>query len=271
MRWREISAICLAVLLAACASQQVFEEDRSYMVTGEATPASVTAMRGLLRQTGPSYVTLTVAEAHKRNKSLQSDPALAVSSGSGFVVDKSGYVMTAAHVAIQKGYTVTARGSDGRLYSGKVVELRPKNDMALVKLTGFEGTPALPVGNPCLRKGESVYTLGKPHAQGDTARIGQVETMHFGRPVQYGAFGYPDAMVLRMSTQKGESGGPVFNQSGQLSGMVVSTLSDGNGRPLNLAHAVPSTSLASFLCESISCSANWKSLSQRSTDSCPQF
>jgi S1-C subfamily serine protease len=141
----------------------------------------------------------------------------------------------------------------------------------LVKLTGFEGTPALPVDNPCLRKGESVYTLGKPHAQGDTARIGQVETMHFGRPVQYGAFGYPDAMVLRMSTQKGESGGPVFNQSGELSGMVVSTLSDGNGRPLNLAHAVPSTSLASFLCESIACSTYWKSLSQRSTDSCPQF
>jgi S1-C subfamily serine protease len=260
----------VASLLSACASHQVFEEDRSYLVTGEATPASVTAMRGLLRQTGPSYVTLTVSEASKRNKSV-GDPALAVSSGSGFVVDKSGYVMTAAHVAIQKGYTVTARGSDGRLYSGKVVELRPRNDMALVKLTSFEGTPALPVGNPCLRKGESVYTLGKPHAQGDTARIGQIETMHFGRPVQYGAFGYPDAMVLRMSTQKGESGGPVFTQSGELSGMVVSTLSDGSGRPLNLAHAVPSTSLASFLCENIACSQGWKSLSTRSTDSCPQF
>jgi S1-C subfamily serine protease len=270
MRWQAFSAICLAAFLASCASHQVFEEDRSYMVTGEATPASVTAMRGLLRQTGPSYVTLTVSESHKRSKSAQSDPSLAVSSGSGFIVDKSGYVLTAAHVAIQKGYTVTARGSDGRLYSGKVVEITPTNDMALIKLSGFEGTPVHPVPDPCLTRGETVYTLGKPHAQGDTARIGQVETMHFGRPVQYGAFGYPDAIVMRMSTQKGESGGPVFNQVGELSGMVVSTLSDGNGQPLNLAHAVPSTSLASFLCGNISCSSDWMALSKRSTNSCPQ-
>jgi len=271
MSWRTVSAtLFIASLLGGCTSNQVFEEDRSYMVTGEATPASVTAMRGLLKQTGPSYVTLVVTEAHKRNKALQSDAALAVSSGSGFVVDKSGYVLTAAHVAIQKGYTVTARGSDGRLYSGKVITIRPNNDMALIKLTGFEGSPAHPAGNPCLAKGETVYTLGKPHAQGDTARIGQVETMHFGRAVQYGPFGYPDAMVLKMATQKGESGGPVFNQSGELTGMVVSTLSDGNGRPLNLAHALPSTSLATFLCGSISCSQSWRALTKRTTESCPQ-
>ena len=270
MRWRAIFALCVTGLVGACASNQVFEEDRSYMVTGEATPASVTAMRGLLKATGPSYVTLTVSESHKRNKSAESDPALAVSSGSGFVVDKSGYVLTAAHVAMQKGYTVTARGSDGRLYSGKVIAIKPNNDMALIKLSGFEGSPAHPAGNPCLTQGETVFTLGKPHAQGDTARIGQVETMHFGRAVQYGPFGYPDAMVLRMATQKGESGGPVFNQSGELSGMVVSTLSDGNGRPLNLAHALPSTSLANFLCGSITCSPNWRALANRSTQSCPQ-
>ena len=270
MKWRAIYALCLASFLGACASNQVFEEDRSYMVTGEATPASVTAMRGLLKQTGPSYVTLTVSESHKRNKSAASDPALAVSSGSGFVVEKSGYILTAAHVAMQKGYTVSARGSDGRLYSGKVIAIRPSNDMALIKLSGFEGSPAHPTVNPCLTKGETVYTLGKPHAQGDTARIGQVEMMHFGRPVQYGPFGYPDAMVLRMSTQKGESGGPVFNNSGELSGMVVSTLSDGNGRPLNLAHALPSTSLADFLCSSIACSPKWQALSTRTTQSCPQ-
>ena len=51
------------------------------------------------------------------------------------------------------------------------------------------------------------------------------QSMSFGRPVQYGKFGYPDAMVMRMNTKRGESGGPVFNNSGRLAGMVVSTLS----------------------------------------------
>ena len=58
--------------------------------------------------------------------------------------------------------------------------------------------------------------------------------MSYGRAVQYGKFGYPDAMVLKMGTQKGESGGPVFNEQGQLVGMVVSTLTDANGNLINL-------------------------------------
>ena len=64
-------------------------------------------------------------------------------------------------------------------------------------------------------------------------------------------FGYPDAMVLRLSTQKGESGGPLFDQRGDLVGMVVSTLYDNAGQPLNLAHAVPSRTLAGFLCGNV--------------------
>jgi len=65
---------------------------------------------------------------------------------------------------------------------------------------------------------------------------------------------------LRMNTRKGESGGPVFNQQGRLSGMMVSTLSDGNGHSLNLAHALPLDMLAKFACSKMSCSATWRRL-----------
>jgi S1-C subfamily serine protease len=125
-----------------------------------------------------------------------------------------------------------------------------------------------PVSNPCIASGAPLFSLGKPHAQGDTARFGTLQSMSFGRSVQYGKFGYPDAMVMRMNTQKGESGGPVFDQEGRLAGMVVSTLSDGNGNPLNLAHAVPSSTLAGFLCSNISCSASWSALAQMEGRSC---
>jgi S1-C subfamily serine protease len=74
--------------------------------------------------------------------------------------------------------------------------------------------------------------------------------------------------VLRMGTQKGESGGPVFNGNGQLIGMVVSTLSDAAGQSINLAHAIPSTSLANFLCSTAECSANWAVLASQNVDSC---
>ena len=113
--------------------------------------------------------------------------------------------MTAAHVAIKAGNTILARAANGRIYSGSVVNVLPGNDMALIKLRGFKGHAATSVSNACLAVGSTLFSLGKPHAQGDTARFGTVETMSFGRPVKYGKFGYPDAMVMRMNTQKGES------------------------------------------------------------------
>ena len=265
------AAIPVLVLLAACSGQQTALEDRVINVEQDAIPTSASPsadISGLLRQTSPSYVTITIAESRRQGKPGDGDAGQAVTSGSGFIVDDVGHVLTAGHVAVKQGYSVTARSADGRLYSGKVVAIRPNNDMALIALKGLSGKPVEPTANPCMARGTQVFSLGKPHAQGDTARIGQVESMSFGRAVSYNGFGYPDAMVLRMNTKKGESGGPVFNGSGQLTGMVVSTLSDGNGRPLNLAHAVPSSNLAEFLCSQVACSARWQSLAGQSTQSC---
>lgn len=265
-------AVTLPVLaiLAACSGGKALE-DRVINVESDAIPTAATPtaqMSDLLRQTSPSYVTITIAEARRKGRPGEGDAGQAVTSGSGFIVDDVGHVMTAGHVAVKQGYTVTARGSDGRLYAGKVIAIRPTNDMALIAVRGLNGKPVEPASSPCMQRGAQVFSLGKPHAQGDTARIGQVESMSFGRAVSYNGFGYPDAMVLRMNTKKGESGGPVFNSAGQLTGMVVSTLSDGNGRPLNLAHAVPSSNLADFLCSQVQCSGRWRVLAGQSTQNC---
>jgi S1-C subfamily serine protease len=264
-------ALPLVALLAACSGSQPALEDRVINVESDAIPTAgppAGDMSGLLKQTSPSYVTITIAEARRKGRPGEGDGGQAVTSGSGFIVDDSGHVLTAGHVAVKQGYSVTARGSDGRLYAGKVIAIRPTNDMALISVKGLNGKPVEPAATPCMPRGAQVFSLGKPHAQGDTARIGQLESMSFGRAVSYNGFGYPDAMVLRMNTKKGESGGPVFNGSGQLTGMVVSTLSDGNGRPLNLAHAVPSSNLADFLCSQVQCTARWQALAGQSTQSC---
>jgi len=271
LRFHLPALLPLLLVLGACAGQQI-AEDRTISVESTAIPASASPgpdMSGLLRSTSPSYVTLTVAEGRRAGKVGQDDPGLAVTSGSGFVVDPDGHVLTAGHVAIKDGFTVTAHAADGHIYSGKVVAIQPNNDMALIKLTRFDGKPVEPAASACMQKGEAVFSLGKPHAEGDTARLGQVESMSFGRAVTYNGFGYPDAVVLHMNTKKGESGGPLFNSSGRLAGMVVSTLSDGNGRPLNLAHAVPLPALAKFLCGHTSCSGQWQQLSRQSTETCP--
>lgn len=258
-----VSLVSLSVVLAGCAAGDVDLESRSFSLEQNAQPAAAPLAQGmasLVSQVGPSYVTLTVSKVEDKTKSGEKSGKTAVTSGSGFVVEGDGYVLTAAHVAVETGNSVSARAANGRVYSGTVVSILPENDIALIKLRGFKGNAAVPASGACMNAGATLFSLGKPHAQGDTARFGTVISMNFGKPVRYGKFGYADAMVMKMNTQKGESGGPVFDGQGKLAGMVVSTLSDANGMPLNMAHAVPSATLARFLCSNTRCSAGWAAL-----------
>lgn len=265
-----LTFVCL-LFIAGCSTTDVGLENRDISVERNAEPTSSSIgsdMSALVGRVGPSYVTLTVSTTTDGSQSIRDANRSPITSGSGFVVDSSGYVMTAGHVAVKAGNTVSARAANGRAYSGKVMQVLADNDMALIKLRGFHGQAVVPVANPCLARGADIFSLGKPHAQGDTARVGSVESMSFGRAVRYGKFGYPDAMVMRMNTQKGESGGPVFDYSGKLAGMVVSTLSDGNGQSLSRAHAVSASRLADFLCKNSQCSGAWSAIATENPLSC---
>ncbi len=266
--------ILLAVLgVAGCAggpTSQALLEPRTIDVDAAAEPAGGVISNHIDRlqaQTSPSYVTLVVHEKQKLGGQRSSNMPEALTSGSGFVVS-DGLVMTAGHVAVKPGNSVDARAADGRIYAGKVIAVKPENDMALIKLGKLQAAPVQPSSNHCMRRGAAVFSLGKPHARNDTARIGSVNSMSFGRAVRYSGFGYPDAIELRLATKKGESGGPLFDDRGQLTGMIVSTLSDANGRPLNLAHAIPTPALAEFLCANTQCTGDWRQLAAQN-QGCP--
>jgi S1-C subfamily serine protease len=270
---KHLITILTAITLSACSTiDQVDLESRPISVnqnaepTGAAGQVAAQSVAHLLPTTSPTYVTMTVSQVDPNSFAYNNKTAL--TSGSGFVVSNNGYVMTAAHVAVAKGNEISARASNGRIYTGTVVAILPENDMAVVKLRSFAGRAVAPAPAGCMAKGDLVYTLGKPHGGGDTARVGSFEAKHFARKVSYGKFGYPDAIVLHMGTQKGESGGPVFDGKGQLIGMVVSTLSDTNGQSINLAHAIPATTLANFLCSKTSCAASWTGLATKTVDTC---
>jgi S1-C subfamily serine protease len=270
------AALLSATLLSGCLSTESVDlESRAISVDQNAEPAGAAgqvaaqSVSHLLPATSPTFVTLTVSQLTDGSGTTnEAKGTRALTSGSGFLVSGDGYVMTAAHVAVSKGNEVSARAANGRVYTGTVIAIQPMNDMAVIKLRGFNGRAVAPAQPGCIAKGDMVYTLGKPHGAGDTARLGNLEAKHFGRAVAYGKFGYPDALVLHMGTMKGESGGPVFDSQGQLIGMVVSTLSDTNGQSINLAHAIPATSLANFLCTQTSCASSWAGLATKNADSC---
>ncbi|MDP4823509.1 MAG: serine protease [Aestuariivirgaceae bacterium] len=248
-------------------------QERNFAIETGMEPASINLsdnLKPVIRKSGSAYLTVVVSEPLKmaslRNSALNYE---ALTAGSGFLIDAD-RAITAGHVALRDALKVEARGPDGRIYNGKVIAIRPQNDIAMLQLRKFSaGTPVKPATEVCLKQGDPVFSLGKPHAMGDTARLGTVDTMSFGQKVTYQGFGYPDAMVLKMATRKGESGGPVFNAEGELVGMIVSTLSDQNGAPLNLAHAVTLPAIADFICRQGDCPAEWARLRTQSTRICP--
>ncbi|WP_137390678.1 S1 family peptidase [Rhodoligotrophos defluvii] len=259
--------------LAGCTSSQPLKP-RIINIAATPSPASAQiagSIQHLVDQTNTTYVTLVVHNAPTKNQRKKDELPEPVASGSGFLVDSQGTVVTAGHVGMEKGWLVEARGPDGRIYQGTVEALSYSPDVAIVKLRGMEGSAAVkPASSPCLHKGQPVFSLGKPRAEGDIARTGELVATHFERPVTYSKFGYPDAMVLKLSTRRGESGGPVFNDRGELIGMLVSTLSDKNtGAPLDLAHALPAPMIARVLCQATSCSPEWRLVALQTTAQCP--
>ena len=268
--------LCSSLALAACVGDQAVNLesrpialDQSASVAGEVGGSNAAVVAQLQPTTSPTYVTLTVAQSDATAIQAASNGATTpITSGSGFIVSGDGYVVTAAHVAVAVGNEISARAANERIYTGVVSAIDRTNDMALIKLRSYNGRTVVPSAPACLAKDALVFTYGKPHGAGDTARIGSLRAMHFGRPVVYGNYGYTDAMVLHMGTQRGESGGPVFNGQGQLIGMVVSTLSDETGKSINLAHAQHSNTIARFICAHGVCGAGWQALAAKPVDSC---
>ena len=270
------SAVLASTLaLGACAGDQAVSVetrpiaiDQSASAPGQTGSTDAAAVAGLEPSTSPTYVTLTVAHSTEPQAVSSNGQTTPITSGSGFIVSSDGYVVTAAHVAVAVGNEISARAANERIYTGVVKAIDRSNDMALIKLRTYNGRTTVPAAPACLAKDALVFTYGKPHGRGDTARIGSLQAMHFGRAVNYGDYGYSDAMVLHMGTQRGESGGPVFNGQGQLIGMVVSTLSDANGKSINLAHAQHSNTIARFICANGVCGAGWQALAAKPVDSC---
>jgi len=264
-----------SLALAACMNDQPVDLesrpialDQSAAMAGQASGSNAAIVAQLEPSTSPTYVTLTVTHNAEPMAASTNNPGTPLTSGSGFVVSSDGYVITAAHVAVAVGNEISARAANERIYTGVVSAIDRSNDMALIKLRSFNGRTVVPAAPACLAKDALVFTYGKPHGHGDTARLGSFQALHFGRTVAYGNYGYSDAMVLHMGTERGESGGPVFNAQGQLVGMVVSTLSDASGESLTLAHAQHSNTIARFICANGVCPAGWQPLATKPVDNC---
>lgn len=155
-------------------------------------------------------------------------------SGSGFIVNSDGRIITNAHV-VDGATKVSVVLKDGRQFEGKVVGTDPVTDVAVIQIQA-DNLPTLTMGNSeTLQPGELAIAIGNPLGLDNTVTVGIISaTGRSGSEV-----GIPDKRVSFIQTDAainpGNSGGPLLNQKGEVIGMNTAIIQGAQG----LGFAIP--------------------------------
>ena len=149
----------------------------------------------------------------------------AQSLGSGFIVDKTGYIITNNHV-IDNAEKIMVILYDDTSFEAKVVGKDPKTDVALLKINPKKiKLKAVEFGNSNdLRVGDWVMAIGNPFGFGGTVTAGIVSAR--GRNL---SGSYDDYIQTDASINRGNSGGPLFDMKGNVVGINTAIFSQSGG------------------------------------------
>ncbi|MGK5682641.1 S1C family serine protease [Actinoplanes sp. URMC 104] len=162
-------------------------------------------------------------------------------SGSGFVFDDRGHIVTNNHVVAAggvRGGAVTVVGSDGRRLTAEVVGTDPSNDIAVLRVDDGSALDRLALADPNgTRVGEPVLAVGSPLGLSGTVTAGIVSALD--RPVRLGGSSRQTAVQTDASINPGNSGGPLVNARGEVIGVNTAIATLEGGGSIGIGFAVP--------------------------------
>lgn len=160
-------------------------------------------------------------------------------SGSGFIWDDSGHVVTNLHV-IQGASEATVRLADGRSFKASLVGASPDHDIALLKIrVPFRRPTPVPVGtSEDLKVGQNVFAIGNPFGLDWTLTTGIISALGRSLPREDGSPGIENLIQTDAAINPGNSGGPLLDSSGRLIGINTAIYSP-SGASAGIGFAVP--------------------------------
>ncbi len=160
-------------------------------------------------------------------------------TGSGFIWDDAGHVVTNFHV-IQGASEATVKLADGRDYQAALVGVSPAHDIAVLKIgVGFQRPPAVPVGTSAdLKVGQKVFAIGNPFGLDWTLTSGIVSALDRSLPGESGGVTIEHLIQTDAAINPGNSGGPLLDSAGRLIGINTAIYSP-SGASAGIGFAVP--------------------------------
>jgi S1-C subfamily serine protease len=159
-------------------------------------------------------------------------------TGSGFVWDRLGHVVTNHHV-IAGASGATVRLADGRAFEAVLVGSSPAHDLAVLRIPVGTGRPEpIPLGTSHdLRVGQRVFAIGNPFGLDWTLTTGIVSALNRELPAEGGAV-IRELIQTDAAINPGNSGGPLIDSAGRLIGVNTAIFSP-SGASAGIGFAVP--------------------------------
>jgi S1-C subfamily serine protease len=191
----------------------------------------------LFEAASPSVVHIETTELRRRRFSRVADE-YPQGTGSGFIWDARGYVVTNYHV-VKGSKRILVSGPGFHRLEATMVGADPVTDLAVVLIKPPKGPlPELPVGTSSnLRTGQSVYAIGNPFGLDQTLTTGVISGLkreirsQSGSPIH-------DVIQTDAAINPGNSGGPLLDSSGRLIG-VNTAIHSPSGASAGVGFAVP--------------------------------
>lgn len=153
------------------------------------------------------------------------------SSGSGFIIDSKGYLITNDHV-VRDAVRIDVQVSGGVVLSAQLVGRDPMTDIAVLKVDSAEPLPVVPLGDSDdVRIGDWVIAIGNPLGMLEGSVTAGIVSAK-GRTdiaIRGGGPSYQDFIQTDASINPGNSGGPLVNERGEAIGVNTAYNAPGNG------------------------------------------
>jgi S1-C subfamily serine protease len=192
---------------------------------------------GIFQRTSPSVVFISTTETRVNpwNRTTSEIPS---GTGSGFIWDNQGHVVTNFHV-IRNSSFAAIRLSDQRTYNATLVGASPRHDLAVLKINVPIDIPdPVPIGtSKDLLVGQKVYAIGNPFGLDYTLTTGIISAL--GRSIDSEAGGRIESLIQTdAAINPGNSGGPLLDSAGRLIGINTAIFSP-SGSSSGIGFAIP--------------------------------
>ncbi|HEX4107638.1 MAG TPA: trypsin-like peptidase domain-containing protein [Solirubrobacteraceae bacterium] len=189
---------------------------------------------------GVVYITSDVVQQTQSPFDLFPQQEQGTATGSGFVVNRDGDILTNAHV-IDGAYKITVQFGNSNAVTATVVGKDPSNDLALLRVptTGITLDP-LPLGNSnTVQVGDPALAIGNPFGLDRTLTTGVISALQRDITAPNG-FSIDNVIQTDAPINPGNSGGPLLNANGQVIGINSQIETGGNGdASVGVGFAIP--------------------------------